>query len=221
MPLQQPIDLPELLYIFDPLCGWCYGMSPVIQRARQEFAGRVDVSVLCGGMVTSEQAGPIRNDWPYISGTLQQVEKVTGVAFGDAFKTLGEEGSRVQNSEPPSRAIVAFRQLNQPDTVRFAHDIQVVYFRDGADLNDPQTYVPLATAYDVDGADFLHRLMLTETAQATRQEFAAVAKLGVQGFPMAVLRIGVQGYVLASGYQPYETFAEGLEQALEQGLEQA
>ena len=55
-PIQSAPDLPELLYLFDPLCGWCYGMSPVIQRVRQEFAGRVEVSVLCGGMVTGEQA---------------------------------------------------------------------------------------------------------------------------------------------------------------------
>ena len=215
-PIQLTPDLPELLYLFDPLCGWCYGMSPVIQRVRQEFAGRIEVSVLCGGMVTGEQVGPIRDDWGYISGALQQVERVTGVQFGAAFRALGEEGSRVQDSEPPSWAISAFRHFSQPDTVRFAHDVQMAYFRDGADLNEPQTYLPLATAYGVDGAAFLHRLTLPETAQATRQEFAAVAKTGVQGFPTAILRVGGQGYVLARGYQPYEAFAEGLQQALEQ-----
>ena len=217
MPSIQPTpDLPELLYLFDPLCGWCYGMSPVIQLVRQEFVGRVAVSVLCGGMVTGEQVGPIRDDWGYISSALQQVERVTGVQFGQAFRALGEEGSRVQDSEPPSWAISAFRHFNQPDTMRFAHDVQVAYFRDGADLNEPKTYLPLATAYGVDGAAFLHRLTLPETAQATRQEFAAVAKIGVQGFPTAILRVGSQGYVLARGYQPYEAFAEGLQQALEQ-----
>ncbi|QNH63134.1 DsbA family protein [Hymenobacter sediminicola] len=216
MPQHQPADRPELLYLFDPLCGWCYGMSPVIQRVQQEFAGQLDVSVLCGGMVLGEQVGPIRHDWQYISGALQQVERVTGVEFGAAFRALGEEGSYVQDSEPPSWAINVFRQLNQSQTARFAHDIQVAYFRDGADLNEPKTYLPLATAYGVDGADFLRRLTLPETALATRQEFAAVAKIGLQGFPTAILRVGSQGYVLARGYQPYETFAEGLRQALEQ-----
>jgi putative protein-disulfide isomerase len=207
-----PADRPELLYLFDPLCGWCYGMSPVLQRVRQEFAHCLDVSVLCGGMVTGEHVGPIRHDWAYISGALQQVEKVTGAAF----RALGEEGRRVQDSEPPSRAIGVFRQFNQPDTIRFAHDIQVAYFRDGADLNEPETYVPLAAAYGLDGADFLHRLPLPETAQATQQEFAAVAKIGVQGFPTVILRVGNQGYVLARGYQPYEAFAAGLKHALKQ-----
>ncbi|SHK57397.1 DsbA family protein [Hymenobacter psychrotolerans] len=212
----HPQDRPELLYLFDPLCGWCYGMSPVIQRVQQEFAGQLDVSVLCGGMVLGEHIGPIGHDWEFISNSLQQVERVTGVEFGAAFRALGEEGSYVQDSEPPSWAINVFRQLNQAKTASFAHDVQVAYFRDGADLNEPKTYLPLATAYGVDGAEFLRRLALPETAQATRQEFAAVTKIGVQGFPTSILRVGSQGYVLARGYQPYEAFAEGLRQALAQ-----
>ncbi|HEX8425189.1 DsbA family protein [Hymenobacter sp.] len=209
-------DRPELLYIFDPLCGWCYGMSPIIQRVQQEFADEVDVSVLCGGMVTGERVEPIGEAWSYISGALQQVETVTGVEFGAAFRALGEEGSYVQDSEPPSWAINAFRQLNQAQIVRFAHAVQYAHFHDGADLNEPSTYVPLAIAHGVDGTELLRRLTLPETATATRQEFAAVAKIGVQGFPTVVLRVGSQGYVLTRGYQPYEAFAESVRQALAQ-----
>ncbi|MBC8084187.1 MAG: DsbA family protein [Hymenobacter sp.] len=209
-------DRPELLYIFDPLCGWCYGMSPVVERVEQDFAGRLDVSVLCGGMVTGERVEPIGAAWSYISGALEQVERTTGVQFGAAFRVLGEAGSRVQDSEPPSRVIHAFRQLNRAQTARFAHAVQRAYFLEGADLNDPQTYVPLATAHGVDSAELLRRFALPETAAATRQEFAAVAKIGVQGFPTLVLRVGSQGYVLARGYQPYEVLADGLRQALEQ-----
>ncbi|MBO0359321.1 DsbA family protein [Hymenobacter sp. BT186] len=216
-PTPSATDRPELLYIFDPLCGWCYGMSPVIRRVQQEFAGQLDVSVLCGGMVTGEQVGAIGEDWHHISNALQQVAQTTGVQFGAAFRALGEEGSYVQDSEPPSWAINAFRQLNQAQVASFAHAVQHAYFHDGADLNEPKTYVPLATAHGVDAAEFLRRLTLPETATATRQEFAAVARIGIQGFPTSVLRIGSQGYVLARGYQPYEVFADGIRQALEQG----
>ena len=167
-------------------------------------------------MVTGEQVEPIGDAWSYISGSFQQVENVTGVVFGEAFRALGEEGSYVQDSEPPSWAINAFRQLNQAQTANFAHAVQYAHFHDGADLNEPQTYVPLAIANGVDGAEFLRRLALPETATATRQEFAAVTKIGVQGFPTVILRIGSQGYVLTRGYQPYEEFADSLRQALEQ-----
>ncbi|GGG31786.1 DsbA family protein [Hymenobacter glacieicola] len=216
MEQQHTNDLPELLYISDPLCGWCYGMSPVVQRVQQEFAGRVEVSVLCGGMVTGAQVGPIREDWPYITGALEQVEQVTGVQFGAAFRALGQEGSHVQDSEPPCRAIHAFRQLRQEQAAEFAHAVQRAYFQEGADLNDLATYEPLAAAYGLDPSEFRQQLTRPEIIRGTQLEFAAVSKIGVQGFPTTILRVGSQGYVLARGFQPYESFRTDLEEALRQ-----
>jgi putative protein-disulfide isomerase len=213
-----PASLPELLYIHDPLCGWCYGMSPVINRVQQEFAGRLDVSVLCGGMAVGERATPINEAWGYIKNALSDVEKATGVAFGMAFKALAEEGTYVYDSEPPCRAIVTFRQITQDParTVGFAHAVQAALFRDGQDLNDPSTYNGLLAPFDVDVVEFQRRFAAPETARATQQEFAAVARIGVQGFPTSVVRIGEQGYVLARGYQPYEQVRQDLEQLLRQ-----
>ena len=215
-----PASLPELLYLHDPLCGWCYGMSPAIEQIQTEFAGRLDVSVLCGGMAVGDDAGPIAETWDYLRQSLDEVETVTGVRFGEAFRALGEAGRYRYDSEPPSRAIVAFRQMTQDParTGTFAHAVQQALFRDGHDLNEMATYGPLLALFGVDTADFERRWTAPETAQAARQEFAAVARIGVQGFPTAVVRIGEQGYVLARGYQPYEQLRAGLEQLLREEL---
>ena len=212
----SPAALPELLYLHDPLCGWCYGTSPAINELQAEFAGRLDVSVLCGGMVVGDDAGPIAETWDYLRQALAEVETVTGVRFGEAFRALGDAGSYRYDSEPPSRAIVAFRQITQDParTMAFAHAVQRALFRDGHDLNRAATYTPLLASFEVDAAEFERRWAAPETAQAARQEFAAVARIGVQGFPTVVVRIGEQGYVLARGYQPYEQLRAGLEQLL-------
>jgi putative protein-disulfide isomerase len=209
-------NLPELLYLHDPLCGWCYGLSPAISQLQTEFAGRLEVSVLCGGMAVGDDAGPIAETWDYLRQSLDEVETVTGVRFGEAFRTLGDAGRYRYDSEPPSRAIVAFRQITQEParTVAFAHAVQQALFRDGHDLNEIATYDPILESFGVDKAEFARRWAAPETAQAARQEFAAVARIGVQGFPTAVVRVGEQGYVLARGYQPYEQLRAGLEQML-------
>ena len=216
MPAQPaPAHLPELLYIHDPLCRWCYGMSPVINRVQAEFAGRVEVSVLCGGMVQGPEAGPLSAAGA-LEKEMEDVEKITGVQFGAAFRALVEAGRYVLDSEPPSRAITAFRHLTQDPAraVAFAHAVQAALFCDGHDLNAPATYGPLLAPFAVDAAEFRRRFAAPETARATQQEFAAVARIGVQGFPTSVLRLGEQGYVLARGYQPYEQLRQGLEQLL-------
>lgn len=214
-------DLPELLYIADPLCAWCYGMSPVIQQVQARFAGRMVVSVLCGGMVTGEQVGPIGEEWAGLVRGVGQVAQVTGVEFGEAFRALGEAGHYVLDSEPPSRAIHAFRQLRQEQAAQFAHEVQQAYFQHGADLRDPATYDALVTPYGLDATDFRAQLASREVIRGTILEFAAVGKIGVQGFPTAILRLGSQGYVLARGYQPYATFAARLEEALAQADDEA
>ena len=211
-------NLPELLYVHDPLCGWCYGMSPVINQVQAEFAGRLDVSVLCGGMSTGERAAPIGETWGDVKNALADVEKAAGVEFGDAFKALADEGTYVYDSEPPCRAIVAFRQITQDPAraVAFAHAVQAALFYRGQDLNAPGTYNALLPPFGVDATEFQRRFAAPETARATQQEFAAVARIGVQGFPTSIVRVGEQGYVLARGYQPYEQVRQGLEQLLAQ-----
>lgn len=214
-----PASLPELLYIHDPLCGWCYGLSPVINQIQAEFAGRIEVSVLCGGMIKGEDVEPISDTWEYLEQSIGEVENVTGVQFGAAFKALGQEGTYRYDSEPPSRAIAAFRHLTQDParTVAFAHAVQAALFRDGHDLNEPATYNALLAPFGVDVVAFQQRWATPEAARATQQEFAAVARIGIEGFPTAVLRLGEQGYVLTRGFQPYEQLRQGLEQLLREG----
>ncbi|GAA4375868.1 DsbA family protein [Hymenobacter koreensis] len=205
----------QLLYIFDPLCGWCFGMSPVMQQLAAEYAERLPITVLSGGMVTGDDVGPIRESWDYIGQALVQVENVTGVQFGSAFRQLGEEGSYINNSEPPSRALQTFKQLDPLGReIAFAHAIQQAHFGEGRDLNAAETYEQLALAFGLDAAEFRRWWDSDSVRQATQQEFEVVQRLGVQGFPTLIFAHGQQGYVLARGYQPYETLKAGIEQLL-------
>jgi putative protein-disulfide isomerase len=217
VPTEHLNDTPELIYLQDSLCGWCYGMSPVIQQLRQRYTGRVQLSVLCGGMATGAEVQAAAN-WEHWGPALALMTQVTGVSCGPAFEQLRAAGTYRCDSEPPSQAIVAFRQLSADParTVDFAHAVQQQLFQQGRNLNDSATYDALVAAAGVDVAAFHHLLDQPSLAQATRQEFAAVARLGVQGFPTTILRVGQQGYVLARGYQPLEQLQASLEQLLQE-----
>ncbi|NVO29984.1 DsbA family protein [Hymenobacter lapidiphilus] len=213
-------DLPELLYLYDAYCGWCYGTSPVMQRVQTDFAGRLTISVLSGGMLAGEQAESIGAGWGYIEGAMPQVERATGVQFGEAYKQLGAAGTYFQDSEAPARALYIVRQLDAHGRVLdFAHAVQQALFMRGEDLNDVHTYEPLVQALNLDFREFARRFALPETGAAVRREFEAVARIGVQGFPTIILRSGSQGYVLSRGFQPYDVFARNLTDALAQAAE--
>lgn len=207
--------VPQLLYIFDPLCTWCYGTSPLVQRLAEDFAGRLPVTVLSGGMVTDADVGPIGEDWELTRQRAQQVARVTGVEFGPGFQQLGAAGTYRQDSEPPSRALMVFKQLDPLEReVAFAHAIQRALFHDGQDLNEVATYLALAREFGLDEQEFQRWYDNDASRQATQHEFDVVSRLGVQGFPTLIFAQGSQGYVLARGYQPYEELKAGLEQLL-------
>jgi putative protein-disulfide isomerase len=52
-------ERPEIIYVFDPLCGWCYGFSPVIKQAYDTYKDKADFKVITGGMIIGDQISPI------------------------------------------------------------------------------------------------------------------------------------------------------------------
>ncbi len=77
--------MPTLIYIYDALCGWCYGFTPVMQQLEAAYRDKVAFDVLSGGMVPPEHAQPVRAKASYIAGAYKTVEEYTGIQFGEAY----------------------------------------------------------------------------------------------------------------------------------------
>ena len=214
--LTQPAARPEIRYFFDPLCGWCYGFSPVLMRLYEEFGERADFVAHPGGMIVGERVGPVGGMAAYIQKVLPDLEARTGVEFGEAYKKQLAEGTKVQDSTPPSVGLTALARLdgNPGRTVPFAHALLLANFRDGLDLSDAATLAALAAPFMVDELAFRQLLADEPTLEQTQQGFAAASQIGITGFPTLVYRLGSQGAVLARGYVPYEQAAAAVERAL-------
>jgi putative protein-disulfide isomerase len=215
----------EVLYLADPLCGWCYAMSPVVEKIQAAFADKITITVLTGGMLTGDKAGTLTKQAQDLLAALPEIEHIADVKFGEPFRNLAASGTYWYDSEIPCRALTVFRQLNTQNADRQLHffrAIQIALFRDGLDLNDTATYELIAESFGLNGTEFGRLMALPETALATRREFSAVARTGIQDIPTVVLRVGegTQGYVLTRGYQPFDKLAAIMEDALRQAAEE-
>jgi putative protein-disulfide isomerase len=112
---------PVIYYIYDALCGWCYGFSPVIKAFHDAYKDEFEFRIISGGMITGRREGPIGEVAGYIKDAYQQVEETTGVKFGEDFlNKILEPGEAYFSSLPSALAMATFR-LYQPDnTVAFA-----------------------------------------------------------------------------------------------------
>jgi len=199
-----------LIYVYDPLCGWCYGFHPVMEKIHKRFADQLAIEVKPGGLAVGDRAMPLGEGYGYITDALGQVEKTTGVEFGRNFKLLAEEGSYLYDSEPPCRAQLTMNQLSPTDSLTFAGVLQNAFFRDGLNLNHAETYVTLLEEFDLDTDTFMDLYHSKAIAADLQEEFKWCKNAGATGFPTLLIRIGDEISLMARGYRLFDTIESHL-----------
>lgn len=197
----------KLIYIYDALCGWCYGFSPVMQQIHEKYAGRLDFEVLSGGMIMGLRAGPIGEVAAYIEKAYPDVERATGIRFGEGFlHNILRPGTAIFSSEMPGIALTVFRKHKPEQAVEFAHALQNALYFSGIELSLLENYRPLAEQFGLSGNDFVREMQAEENRYETMLEFQTVANWGVNGYPTVLLKPDHdhQYYMIARGYTPFE-----------------
>jgi putative protein-disulfide isomerase len=202
----------RLLYVFDALCGWCYGFRAVMDQLHDEFSSSLPFEVISGGMVLGNQAGPIGQVAGYISEAYKKVEERTGVKFGQDFLegTL-KDGQVIFDSYPPAKALRIFKEFKPKETVQFASDIQSAIYFDGIDPCDFEIYSQLIVKYGISKQDFKILWNSTDYDVRTREEFILARQLNVSGYPTVFFEAESQYHKIASGYTPFSVLRDRLE----------
>ncbi len=191
----------KLIYFYDALCGWCYGFAPVIAQLHAEMGDTLSFDVVSGGMVTGARIGPIGAVAGYISWAYKDVERATGVTFGEGFlQGTMAQGTAIFTSVPPALALAAFRQQQPTRVLDFAGALQRAVYADGIAPLDYDAYAPYARELGADGEALVAAMHAPATLAAAEAEFAQTAAYGVQGFPTVVVQHGEQAAVVARGY---------------------
>lgn len=206
--------VPAVRYIGDPMCSWCWGISPALKEvATYSQKHGLDFSVHVGGLRpgggdewNSSFKAFLRHEW-------ENIHRVTGQPFG--FSIL-DEAEFNYDTEPACRAVVAMSQLQESSQVllAFFSGIQRRFYVEGADPKQPAFYRTLCTEADVSYEDFLKVFLSPEAKIATTQEFQRCRSWGIRGFPSVVLEVNGRVTHLASGYTTATTLIEKIESVL-------
>ena len=197
-------EKPTIIYVFDPMCGWCYGFSPVIAEVAIEYSDRYNFDILCGGMVIGDREGPIGNMSDYILSAIPRLEEYTGVKIGEPYIEILNDGTYFSSSEMPSIAIQVFKHLSDENAVSFAEEVQKAMFLNGKSLNDINTYLELIKPYDISSGEFVKCMNDPDFKRKTFAEFDYADQLGVTGYPTILLKQNGNYKVLARGFVPLE-----------------
>ena len=183
---------PTLHYIFDPLCGWCYGASPLIEAARK--MNGLDIELHAGGLMTGPNRQPVTEALRrYVLEHDQRIAALTGQPFGAAYiNGLLNDAAAVFDSEPPIDAILAAEQLGGRG-LDMLERIQKAHYVEGRRVADRGALVDLAADIGLPEAAF--KPMLEKVAGPTAAKHIAASRdllrrVGGQGFPTFVFDAG-------------------------------
>ncbi|WOK04669.1 DsbA family protein [Imperialibacter roseus] len=200
-----------IIYIFDPLCGWCYGFSGTIVDLFNKRKEDFDFEVVVGGMITGTRIAPFSTMHGYVSSAYKRVEEMTGAKFGEPYLNELLPSGALMNSEPPSRAVVTFRSFLPDQVVPFAHALQKKQYLEGRDFADNTVHEELAVQFGLDPKAFIEKFESEEMKYQTTQDFQWSNSAGVKGFPTVVLKNDQGYYLISNGFRPLDEVEKVIE----------
>jgi putative protein-disulfide isomerase len=177
-------------YLFDPLCGWCYGAAPVIQKLEQHGAIRLELApsgLFAGGGRTLDAAFA-----EYAWSNDVRIQKLTGQRFTEDYRqnVLGRHGSPF-DSGAATLALTAVSlsdPLRELDALQALQEARYVQGLDTCDLSVVEKTlreIRLAGAADrLAGAD---TGLLAANAARIRKAQSLMQTLAAQGVPALVI----------------------------------
>ncbi|HBZ43280.1 MAG TPA: protein-disulfide isomerase [Maritimibacter sp.] len=192
----------QLTYIFDPLCGWCYGASPVIEKLMQQ--DDIAVTAMPSGLFAGTGAFPMNagfaaNAWE----ADQRIRHLTGQEFSEAYRKNVLEGKTGRVDSGPATLALTAVHLTAPDReFETLKAIQHARYADGRDNGDPVVIADILSELSLDAAaarfaspdEELKVLNESRIEQARAQ----MRRFGARGVPTLVLGEGADARIVRS-----------------------
>lgn len=212
--LRTPMNKDKIIYVFDPMCGWCFGFGKVMNDFQAQFKDSFDFDVISGGMVVGEREGPIGDFADYILGAYKKVEEYSGLTFGTAYLNQLKTKSIWSSSVKPAIAIEAFKTFDKANVIAFSHEVQKAYFIDGDDLRKDEVYLKLIKPYSINDTAFLQKLNSDEIKSSTFEWFNTASNWGVSGYPTVIQVHNGKYYAIARGYTDLTSLISNMQSVL-------
>lgn len=128
-----------VIYLFDPLCGWCYGASPAL-ASLAGLAG-LALDLLPTGLFSGAGARPMDEGFAaYAWANDQRIQAMTGQPFSGLYRTrILADRRRPFDSGPATQALTAVSLTAPEREFQALAAIQAARYVDGRDVTAAQT----------------------------------------------------------------------------------
>lgn len=202
-----------LNYIFDPLCGWCYGAGAALSALAK---GGVELRLLPSGLFSGAGARPMDDAFAaYAWSNDQRIERLTGQRFSERYRSgvLADRGQAF-DSGAATLALTAVALTSPGHELEALEAIQKARYVEGLDITRLDTLAEVLGGLGLSHA--VERLkqgdegLLEANRARVGKAQSMQQQVGGRGVPAFVLEQGGQSRLLPSSalYSNPQAFAE-------------
>lgn len=192
-----------LHYLYDPLCGWCYGATPAVSDLFE--TPNVSVKLLPSGLFSGERARPMDDDFARFAWSNdQRIQRLTGQGFTEHYReaVLGDR-QQLFDSGPASVALTAVSLTDTSREFYALKAIQHARYVEGRDVTSLATLAGLLTQLGLPKAAAMIARPDADLLGANRarvaQAQALMREFGAGGVPTFIAESGAKRSILDSG----------------------
>jgi putative protein-disulfide isomerase len=179
----------KLHYIFDPLCGWCYAVSPLLIAVKDRLGDQLEWVFQPGLLFPSPRiVEPAYR--AHIINADALIADFAGVQFGAAYIQRVRTAPVLRyHSELPAAAVLAVNSIEPTLGLRMLKLIQQSHYQLGEDVSDIATLNTLAEILGLEESAFTQALEKTQYSlpSIAIQARKLMQTVGGNGFPTLIL----------------------------------
>ena len=206
-----------LIYVYDPMCSWCWGFSPTWHSIRETLELRytsdlLSIRYLAGGLAPDsrepmpvELAESIRGYW-------RTIEQTLGTPFNHDFWTNNVPR---RSTHPACRAVIAARELSGTQKERdMLGTIQQAYYLKAQNPSNLTTLVGCAEIIGLDRQAFERLVQSPECDALLQYEVRHARSIGAKSFPSLFIEHDEQIEPIALDYKDASVVIRSVEEAI-------
>ena len=199
-----------LYYVADPMCSWCWGFQPVLEKVKEAVPKELSPVYIMGGLARDTDDLMPDAMRAHIQRAWREVAVITGASFNWDF---WEKSKPRRCTYPSCRAFYAAQ--NQGAGTAMFEAIQRAYYREARNPSDTEVLVALAGKIGLDTQRFDQDLSSPETEQQMQDGFNIRRLMDANQFPSLVIRNNASVTFITRGYNDAENVLTRLRDVLE------
>ena len=206
---------PELIYIHDPMCSWCWGFDKTRKALFDGLRDQLQIRRLLGGLAPDSDQPMPADMQRYLQATWHKIEqRIPGTEFNFNFWKLCKPR---RSTWPSCRAVIAARVQGAEYDLLMTKAIQEAYYLHARNPSDIPVLLDIAKEIGLDANAFEKALLSEKTQQQLLAEVKEARELGVEGFPSLVFSQGKRRWRIPIDYTESSPMADLIIDLLEDG----